>query len=127
MAEPRIRTERVHDVLDDDGSGKQEYRVLVDRLWPRGIAKDRLGYDEWDKDVTPSEDLRKTYHHGELSFDEFRDRYSAELDASSAPSDLLDRVRDAGARTLTLLFANKDTEHNHAEVLREHLEGLQQG
>lgn len=127
MAGMTIRTERVHDVLDDDGSTSSEWRVLVDRLWPRGIAKERLAHDDWDKDVAPSADLRRAFHGGELDFSEFSHRYRAELDASDAPGELLERARKEGADTITLLFANKDTEHNHAEVLRDHLEELAHG
>lgn len=124
MSTIEITLERVHDVLDDDGSGAHEYRVLVDRLWPRGIAKERLTYDDWDKDVTPSPDLRKSFHADDLDFQKFSDRYRHELDTSDAPQALLDRAREAGAQRVVLLFAAKDIEHNHAQVLQKALEEL---
>ncbi|MGO2361234.1 MAG: DUF488 domain-containing protein [Brachybacterium tyrofermentans] len=124
MSSIEITTDRVHDVLDDDGSGADEYRVLVDRLWPRGITKERLAHDDWDKDVAPSSDLRTSFHDDDLDFQEFSGRYRHELDDSDAPQALLDRAREAGAHRIVLLFAAKDTQHNHAQVLQEALQGL---
>lgn len=124
MSTPEITLARVHDVLDDDGAGRTVRRVLVDRLWPRGIKKQRLAHDDWDKDVAPSPDLRKAFHSGELSFSEFSRHYRRELEGSDAPQELLERAKDAGARKVVLLFAAKDTEHNHAQVLQDVLEDL---
>ena len=124
MSSPEITVERVHDVLDDDGAGSGRYRVLVDRLWPRGIKKERLSYDDWDKDVAPSPDLRTAFHHGELDFAQFADRYRHELETGDAPQALLERAQEAGARTVVLLFAAKDVEHNHAQVLQGVLRDL---
>ncbi|MGP9683943.1 DUF488 domain-containing protein [Brachybacterium sp. AOP3-A1-3] len=124
MSSIEITTARVHDVLDGDGSGADEHRVLVDRLWPRGITKERLAHDDWDKDVAPSSELRTSFHSDELGFQEFSDRYRHELDDSDAPQALLDRARDAGAHKVVLLFAAKDTEHNHAQVLQAALQDL---
>ena len=124
MTAPEITLARVHDLLDDDGAGKTVRRVLVDRLWPRGIKKERLAHDEWDKDVAPSPDLRTAFHSGELSFSEFSRHYRRELEGSDAPQALLDRAKEDGARKIVLLFAAKDTEHNHAQVLQEVLQDL---
>ena len=124
MSTPEIILERVHDVLDDDGGAAHHYRVLVDRLWPRGVKKERLAHDDWDQDVAPSSELRKAFHGGDLGFAEFSHRYRHELDASDAPQALLDRAQEAGARGIVLLFASKDVEHNHAQVLREALQDL---
>ncbi|MGP9706322.1 DUF488 domain-containing protein [Brachybacterium sp. AOP24-D1-21] len=124
MSTPEITLERVHDVLDDEGSAAHEYRVLVDRLWPRGIKKERLAHDDWDQDVAPSSELRKAFHGDELGFEEFSARYRHELETSDAPQALLDRANEAEARRIVLLFAAKDTEHNHAQVLHEVLEDL---
>ena len=121
MSTLRIDLARVHDVLDDDGSDPTEYRVLVDRLWPRGIKKERLRHDDWDKDATPSADLRKAFHSGELDFEEFAGHYRRELDDSGAARALRERAVDAGATRLVLLFATKDTDHNHAQVLKDAL------
>lgn len=125
MSEMTITLERVHDVLDDDGSGPGEHRVLVDRLWPRGVKKERLAHDDWDTSVAPSPDLRRAFHDSDMDFSEFSRLYRRELDAGDAPSALLERAREAGAERIVLLFAAKDTAHTHALVLQETLEELQ--
>ena len=124
MSALTISLERVHDLLDDDGPADGERRVLVDRLWPRGVKKERLVHDEWDKDVSPSSELRKEFHGGELDFEEFSARYRRELEEGEAAQALLDRAEEDGADTLVLLFAAKDVEHNHAQVLQEVLQEL---
>jgi uncharacterized protein YeaO (DUF488 family) len=104
-------------VYDDPGR-HNDYRVLVDRLWPRGIAKQSLDDDEWCKDVAPSTDLRRWYGHEPTRFEEFARRYRAELaepPASSAVDGLLANARGQ----LTLLTATKDVEHSGAAVLRQ--------
>ena len=127
MSAPEITLARVHDLLDDDGAGKTVRRVLVDRLWPRGVRKERLSHDDWDKDVAPSPALRKAFHSGELSFSEFSRHYRRELEESEAPQALLDRAKEDGARKIVLLFAARDTEHNHAQVLQKVLQDLVSG
>ncbi|MET7323245.1 DUF488 family protein [Streptomyces sp. NPDC005549] len=108
-----VRVRRVYDPPEpDDG-----VRVLVDRLWPRGVSKDAARVDEWPKGLTPSTALRRWYHAGEGSYEEFARRYEAELTAPEA-SELLDRVRDmAGAGEVTLLTAAKSPGESHAAVL----------
>lgn len=121
-----IRIRRVYD--SPDGG----YRVLVDRIWPRGIAKADLELDEWCQAVAPSAELRKDFHHDPDRFASFRRRYAAELgdpadpeepDGGGAPAveALLERWRDSRKKDLVLLYAAKDTENNHAVVLRDHL------
>lgn len=107
-----VQVRRIYDdVADGDGT-----RVLVDRVWPRGLRKDDARYDEWLKDVAPSTELRTWYGHDPDRFDEFRRRYRAELDGSDA----LDTLRGlAEGGTLTLLTATKDPERSQAAVLRE--------
>lgn len=107
-----VQVKRIYDEpADSDGT-----RVLVDRVWPRGLRKDDARYDDWVKDVAPSTELRKWYGHDPDRFDEFRRRYRDELDGSES----LDRLREmAGKGTLTLLTATKDPEHSQAAVLRE--------
>lgn len=108
-----IRVRRVYEP-PETGDG---VRVLVDRLWPRGLSKDAAGVDEWPKAMTPSTELRRWYHASEGSYEEFAERYEAELAAPEA-SDLLDHVRDLARKgTVTLLTASKDLEHSHASVL----------
>ncbi|MFF0085136.1 DUF488 domain-containing protein [Streptomyces canus] len=97
-------------------------RVLVDRLWPRGLSKDAARVDEWPKALTPSTELRRWYHAGEGSYEEFAERYEAEL-AGPEASGLLDRVRElAGKGDVTLLTASKTPERSHATVLARLLE-----
>ena len=112
---------RVYD--DDQPAG---YRVLVDRLWPRGIAKDTLEHDEWDKDVAPSPDLRKRFHDGDLTFHNFSQAYRKELRESEAPGALLDRFADSDESLLVLLYEATDQEQNHSLVLADVLTTLQE-
>lgn len=115
---PTFRLKRVYDdPAPDDG-----VRVLVDRLWPRGLTKERAAADRWLKDAAPSPALRVEWHHDPARFDDFADRYRAELDRSparEAVDELLELARAHG--TVTLLFAAHDPVVNHAAVLREHL------
>ncbi|MEU5523013.1 DUF488 domain-containing protein [Streptomyces sp. NPDC093250] len=114
-----VRVRRVYEEPEpDDG-----VRVLVDRLWPRGLAKDAAQVDEWPKALTPSTELRRWYHGDEGSYEEFRKRYEAELAAPEA-AELLGRLRElAGKGTVTLLTASKDIEHSHAAVLARLISG----
>jgi uncharacterized protein YeaO (DUF488 family) len=97
-------------------------RVLVDRLWPRGVSKDAAKVDEWPKALTPSTELRRWYHAGEGTFEEFRARYEAELAAPCA-AEALERTRAlAGRGTVTLLTAVRDPGRSHAAVLARLLE-----
>lgn len=94
------------------------YRVLVDRLWPRGIKKESLKFDEWLKDIGPSDELRQWFGHDPAKFDEFKKRYTKELDKLDLPKQLLSR---AGRKDLVLLFGAKDETHNQAVVLKHYL------
>ncbi|MBA4607119.1 DUF488 family protein [Aeromicrobium sp. Marseille-Q0843] len=111
-----IRVRRVH----DDPSPDDGLRVLVDRLWPRGMTKERAAVDVWLKEVAPSTELRRAFHGGDFDFVAFRDRYAAELDTNPALDRLLELVDEH--EVVTLLFAAKDEEHNHAILLRDRLE-----
>jgi uncharacterized protein YeaO (DUF488 family) len=93
--------------------------VLVDRLWPRGITRERAALDLWLKDAAPSPDLRVEWHHDPQRFDEFAARYRTELDANPAVDELLTLAHTHA--TVTLLFAARDPEVNHAAVLRAYL------
>jgi uncharacterized protein YeaO (DUF488 family) len=113
-----IHIKRAYDqAKDEDG-----YRVLVDRLWPRGIAKADLQMDEWCKDVAPSAELRKWFSHDPAKFDEFRAKYMDELATTDAPEQLLKRA--GTAKNLTLIYAAKDPRINHAIVLQKHLQSI---
>lgn len=105
----------------DDATGRDGYRVLVDRLWPRGVAKTALRFDTWSKDIAPSSELRRWFGHDPSRFDEFSRRYRAELrqqPAAQAVSDVLEAARGS---TLVLLTATRDVEHSGAQVLARHL------
>lgn len=101
----------------DDPSADDGYRLLIDRLWPRGVSRERAALDEWNKDLAPSGELRKWFGHDPERFDEFRRRYTAEL------HDQRDCIRDlrrrAGEGTLTLVYSAHDTDHNDAVVLAD--------
>jgi uncharacterized protein YeaO (DUF488 family) len=111
--DPRVRVRRIYDApMPDDGS-----RVLVDRLWPRGVSKARAQLDEWCKQIAPSTELRTWYHHDASLFDEFTRRYAEELQTPE-PSAALAHLRElAATRTLTLLTATKNPDLSEAAVL----------
>jgi uncharacterized protein YeaO (DUF488 family) len=105
----------------DDPSPKDGARVLVDRLWPRGLRKEAARLDDWEKDIAPSTKLRTWYHHDPAKFDEFRSRYLAEL-AGPQEQAALDRLRAlAATRPVTLLTATRDVDISEAAVLAEFL------
>lgn len=111
-----IQCKRVYDeVSSDDGT-----RVLVDRLWPRGVHKDEAELDDWVKAVAPSEDLRRWFDHDPDKWDRFCRQYRAELDEKNEIVDRLRRMAESG--TLTLLYAAKDREHNNAVALKDYLQ-----
>jgi uncharacterized protein YeaO (DUF488 family) len=116
MAERRhIEIRRVYDHDDGKDAG---YRVLVDRLWPRGVAKADAALDEWVKEAAPSTELRRWYGHDVERFDEFARRYRAEL--QTPPSAGLDRLLElARTKTVTLVTATRDVDHSGARVLQE--------
>jgi len=93
------------------------YRVLIDRLWPRGVSRERAQLDEWERELPPSTELRQWFGHEPSRFEEFRRRYIAEL-RSERPriGELRRRAREG---TLTLVYSARDTEHNDAVVLAE--------
>ena len=96
------------------------YRVLVDRLWPRGMSKENAAYDEWLKDVAPSNELRKWFSHKPERFNEFRRRYALELKVNPTFEKLKDIIRSH--KIVTLLYAAHDEEHNEARLLQEFLD-----
>ena len=105
----------------EPAAGADGYRVLVDRLWPRGISRERAHIDEWARELAPSRELRQWFGHDPARFAKFRQRYEDELKAQEAKlQELRGRARD---RTLTLVYAARDTEHNDAVVLAEVLRG----
>ena len=113
----RIRIKRVYETAaPEDGC-----RVLVDKLWPRGVARDNLHYDLWAKGLAPSAELRRWYHADpETRWAEFRHRYLQELRSSQAVREFVRETEGAG--TVTLLYASKNAVRNHALILREYLQ-----
>lgn len=99
----------------DDGA-----RVLVDRLWPRGISKAKAKLDAWLKEIAPSNELRKWFGHDPARWETFQRRYHAELDAQPDQVRAIEDLVRSGP--ITLLFAAKDTEHNNAVALRNYLQ-----
>lgn len=111
---------KVHDLLNGEDTARGT-KVLVDRVWPRGISKEDLGHDEWLKDAAPSPDLRKWFDHDAEKFEEFAQRYREEFDEGNDDVEKLEKLADDG--DVTLLFAAHDREINHAVVLKAWLEG----
>lgn len=96
-------------------------RILVDRLWPRGLSKEKALVDKWEKDIAPSTELRKWFSHDPARWTEFQRRYRAEL---RQHGDLLNSIRKlANTHTVTLVYSARDEEHNDAVVLRDVLLG----
>jgi uncharacterized protein YeaO (DUF488 family) len=113
----QVSLRRVYDDPSPDGG----LRVLVDRVWPRGLSKEAAHLDEWLKDVAPSTPLRRWYGHRPERFTEFRRRYLAEL-ADPQPAAAMNRLRDLiRIRRVTLLTATRDIDHSQAAVLAEQL------
>jgi uncharacterized protein YeaO (DUF488 family) len=115
MSNARIRIRRVYDTpTSDDGT-----RVLVDRIWPRGLSKEAAHLDDWIKTAAPSTELRKWYAHDPGKFPQFRTRYRAELAAPASRPAVAQLRQLAADRPLTLLTATRDIEHSHAAVLAD--------
>src|ERR1700723_2221501 len=113
MAKTGVRIKRVYaEPGDDDGK-----RILVDRLWPRGLNKEKARVDLWLKEVAPSTDLRKWFAHDPAKWPEFKARYNAELKNKASALSLLKQTLARGPATL--LYGAKDTEHNEAVVLQD--------
>jgi len=110
-----IKTQRAYEEASpDDGR-----RILVDRLWPRGLRKDKARIDDWLKDLAPSTELRKWYSHDPARWQEFKKRYRAEL---SSKTPLLEGLKaEARKGTVTLIYSSREIERNNAEALKEFL------
>jgi len=111
-----IRTKRAYEQpASDDGA-----RVLVDRLWPRGLTKEKAQIDLWLKEIGPSTELRKWFAHDPAKWDRFRGRYETEIKHNGELLEILKRKANEG--TLTLIYAARDAKHNEALVLKRFLE-----
>jgi uncharacterized protein YeaO (DUF488 family) len=111
-----IKTKRAYDeVADDDG-----YRILVGRLWPRGVTKERAAIALWLKDVAPSTELREWFGHDPKKWGEFQKRYWKELEDKQKDIDqILEKAREG---TVTLIYSARDREHNTAQALKKYIE-----
>ncbi|MFD9683531.1 DUF488 domain-containing protein [Rhodococcus sp. NPDC059969] len=117
MARRIITVERVYEPASECNA----VRLLVDRLWPRGVKRESLQYDDWPRDLAPSPELRKWYGHDHTRFDAFKSRYIDELDASPVREYVQRIAPTADARPVVLLTASKDLPYSHAQVLADYL------
>ena len=115
-----ILIKRAYESPDDDDG----YRILVDRLWPRGISKEKAKIDFWPKELAPSNELRKWYKHDSEKWPEFKSRYYTELESNSELlNELLEHVRKG---TVTFVYSSKELHLNNAVALKEYVESLAQ-
>ena len=117
-----IRIERIYD-NPNGNKGNNSFRILVDRLWPRGLSKDMARIDLWQKDIAPSNSLRKWFGHDEKKWDEFKRKYFKELDEKSS-SEMIDEIIKMAKEhsSTTLLYGAKEERFNNAVALKEYLE-----
>lgn len=115
----RIKIERIY----DNPKGDNSFRILVDRLWPRGLSKEKVRIDLWQKDIAPSNSLRKWFGHDENKWDEFKRKYFKELDKKN-DNNTVDRIIKMAKEqnSITLLYGTKEERFNNAVALKEYLE-----
>lgn len=111
-----IRTKRIY----EQPESKDGIRILVDRLWPRGLSREQAQLDAWYKDLAPSTELRRWYNHDPGKWDEFRSRYFLEL--QNQPEQVRKLLKFLGKSPVTLLFGAKQAQYNNAVALKEYLE-----
>ncbi len=111
-----IKIKRVYEEADE-GDG---FRVLVDRLWPRGLSKDKAKVDMWLKDIAPSDALRKWFAHDPGKWTEFKHRYFQELKDKKELVDMI--IEKSRSKTVTLLYGTKEERYNNAVALKEYIE-----
>ena len=118
-----IKIERIYDNPNRKGGDENGgYRILIDRLWPRGLSKNEVNIDLWIKDVAPSTSLRKWFSHDEKKWDEFKSRYFKELEkCNKSVNTILDKVEKG---SVILLYGAKDEKFNNAIALKEYLENI---
>lgn len=115
-----LKIKRVYTAAEDSDG----YRILIDRLWPRGLSKEKARIDEWDKAVAPSSDLRKWFGHQEENYHEFAIRYRAELDSNPEAAHVAEHIRELlQDDDVTLVYGAKNEKCNHALVLRDWVMG----
>jgi uncharacterized protein YeaO (DUF488 family) len=113
---PKIRLKRAY----EEAAPADGFRILVERLWPRGLSKERAAIDLWMKNIAPSPELRRWFNHDTAKWNEFKKRYRAELDQNE---DAVDELRTkCRGQTVTFIYAARDEQHNSALLLIEYLE-----
>lgn len=113
-----LKMKRIYeDYAEQDG-----YRILTERLWPRGVSKERAKLDKWMKGIAPSQKLRKWFDHDPEKWDEFREKYRKELYGSENVEELLNIIDRE--KNVTLVFASKDEKHNSTALLKDFIEDL---
>jgi uncharacterized protein YeaO (DUF488 family) len=118
-----IRVQRIYDNPKGRNNNDNDFRILVDRLWPRGLSKDKVKVDLWKKDIAPSNLLRKWFNHDEKKWNEFKRNYFKELDQKSELINvILRKEKEKTSSTITLLYGTKEDKFNNATALREYLE-----
>lgn len=113
-----LRVKRIY----EDASPEDGYRILTERLWPRGVSKERAALNKWMKAIAPSHDLRKWFNHDPEKWNEFKERYRKELFGSEAVEEMLEIIKNNEA--VTLVYASKDEDHNSTVLLKQFLEDL---
>lgn len=113
-----IQLKRAYDpVTESDG-----YRILVDRIWPRGVSKEHLKIDEWNKEITPTTEIRKAFHHDPEKFTWFKAKYEAELAQNNAVPDFVQNIKQQLTKgNVTFVYAAKDPVYNHVVILRDYV------
>ncbi|MGV8907008.1 MAG: DUF488 domain-containing protein [Acetobacterium sp.] len=114
-----IKLKRAYDIPEESDG----FRMLVDRLWPRGVSKDKGKIDQWVKEVAPSDLLRKWYSHDESKWPEFKQRYFEELQTKEVLTYAI--TEKQSGRTVTFVYAAKDEAHNNAVALKEYIENIE--
>lgn len=111
-----LKTKRIY----EKASNSDGVRVLIDRIWPRGVSKESASIDYWAKNLAPSSELRKWYRHQNEKWNAFRSKYHAELDAN--PDELAELEKHLGGEVVTIVYSSKERVHNNAEAFKEYLE-----
>ncbi|MBM6613864.1 DUF488 domain-containing protein [Desemzia sp. RIT804] len=107
----------------EKASSSDGYRILVDRIWPRGVKKEDAHIDEWCKEITPTTEARKAFQHDPENFETFKTRYLKELDKNPEAPNFIQKVKELlNDQTVTLVYAAKDETYNHVVILKEYIE-----
>ena len=115
----KVKMKRVYEAA----SSTDGYRILVDRIWPRGINKKAAAVDEWNKDIAPTTEARKSFQHDPEKFDSFKEKYLQELDANPETPTFIQQLNDClKTQDVTLVYAAKDEVYNHVVILKEYIE-----